>query len=179
MLVPQVGSRDGITIPHQMPESQFLKGYELFGWIHTSAEEKHQLTIAEGLMQTKFLNENPSFTTDKHIILNVAFTPGSLSLSAYRLNLNGYEFLKANPNPNPGAFTNAFYDKAQLLLSEKFMGFFMVPDNVIWNYNFIGLGIVSNLKFTLVPANPKEFYHESHRPSHFLRFIKSEEGEED
>jgi len=162
-----------------MPESQFLKGYELFGWIHTSAEEKHQLTIAEGLMQTKFLNENPNFTTDKHIILNVAFTPGSLSLSAYRLNLNGYEFLKANPNPNPGAFTNAFYDKAQLLLSEKFMGFFMVPDNVIWNYSFIGLGIVSNLKYTLVPANPKEFYHESHRPSHFLRFIKSEEGEED
>jgi pre-mRNA-processing factor 8 len=38
VLVPQVGSRDGITIPHQMPESQFLKGYELFGWIHTSAE---------------------------------------------------------------------------------------------------------------------------------------------
>ena len=68
-------------------------------------------------MQTKFLNENPTWSTDSKIILNVAFTPGSLSLTAYKLNLNGYEFLKANPNPNPTAFTNAHYEKAQLLLS--------------------------------------------------------------
>lgn len=46
VLVPQVGSREVITIPHQMPESQFLKGYEAFGWIHTSPEEKNQLTIS-------------------------------------------------------------------------------------------------------------------------------------
>jgi pre-mRNA-processing factor 8 len=179
VLVPQVGSRDGITIPHQMPESQFLKGYELLGWIHTSADEKHQLGIPEALMQTRFLNDNPGWSPDKTIILNVAFTPGSLSLTAYKLNLAGYEFLKANPNPNPASFTTVYYEKSQLLLSEKFLGFFMVPDNVIWNYNFIGLGIVSNLKYTLVPSNPKEFYHESHRPAHFLRFIKSDEGEED
>jgi len=56
VLVPQVGSREGITLPHQMPESQFLKGYELFGWIHTSAEEKNQLTIPEAQMHAKFLN---------------------------------------------------------------------------------------------------------------------------
>ncbi len=36
VLVPQVGSREGVTLPFQMPESQFLKGYECFGWIHTS-----------------------------------------------------------------------------------------------------------------------------------------------
>ena len=41
-------------------------------------------------MQTKFLNENSSWSTDRTIILNVAFTPGSLSLTAYKLNLNGY-----------------------------------------------------------------------------------------
>jgi len=35
----------------------------------------------------------------------------------------------------------------------------MVPDNVIWNYNFIGLSVVDNLKYTLVPGTPKEFYH--------------------
>jgi pre-mRNA-processing factor 8 len=107
------------------------------------------------------------------MILNVAFTPGSLSLTAYRLNLSGYEFLKTNPNPPPSAFTPAHYEKMQLLLSERFLGFFMVPDNVIWNYNFIGLGIVSTLKYTIVPGTPKDFYHESHRPAHFLRFIKS------
>jgi len=68
-------------------------------------------------MQTKFLNENHSWAVDKTMILNVAFTPGSLSLTAYRLNLNGYEFLKTNPNPSPSAFTAAYYEKMQLLLS--------------------------------------------------------------
>ncbi len=106
-------------------------------------------------MHTKLLNQNNNWSADRTIILNVAFTPGSLSLTAYKLNLNGYEFLKANPNPNPSAFTNVYYEKSQLLLSEKFLGFFMVPDNVIWNYNFIGLGVVTNLKYTLVPGTPK------------------------
>ena len=54
----------------------------------------------------------------------------------------------------------------------------MIPDNVIWNYNFIGLGIVSTLRYTIIPGTPKDFYHESHRPAHFLRFIKSESKEE-
>lgn len=108
IMVPQVGSRDGITIPHQMPESQFLKGLELFGWIHTSPEEKNFLNIPEALMHTKFLTDN-NWSPEKTIILNVAFTPGSLSLTAYKLNLGGYEFLKSNPNPNPSVFTATYY----------------------------------------------------------------------
>ena len=31
----------------------------------------------------------------------------------------------------------------------------MIPDNVIWNYNFVGLGVVSNIKYAIVPGNPK------------------------
>ncbi len=58
------------------------------------------------------------------------------------------------------------------------MGFFMIPDNMMWNYNFVGLGVVSNIKYAVIPGNPKDFYHESHRPAHFLRFIKSEEENE-
>jgi pre-mRNA-processing factor 8 len=35
VLVPQVGSRDGVMIPNQMPDSHFLKGLQIVGWIHT------------------------------------------------------------------------------------------------------------------------------------------------
>jgi pre-mRNA-processing factor 8 len=35
------------------------------------------------------------------------------------------------------------------------MGFFMVPDNIMWNYNFVGLGVVNNIKYAIVPGNPK------------------------
>lgn len=34
-----------------------------------------------------------------------------------------------------------------------------------------------NMKYELQLANPKEFYHEVHRPSHFLNFALLQEGE--
>ena len=34
----------------------------------------------------------------------------------------------------------------------------------------------ANMKFDLQLANPKEFYHEVHRPSHFLNFASLEDG---
>ena len=33
------------------------------------------------------------------------------------------------------------------------------------------------MKYELMLANPKEFYHENHRPSHFLTFSALEEGD--
>ena len=35
----------------------------------------------------------------------------------------------------------------------------------------------ANMKYELMLANPKEFYHEVHRPSHFLNFSAAEDGE--
>jgi len=51
----------------------------------------------------------------------------------------------------------------------------MVPDNHIWNYNFVGLGLVPSMKYSLILANPKDFYHELHRASHFIKFIKGDD----
>lgn len=131
------------------------------------------------MIHTKYLSENPNWSLDKAIVLNVGFIPGSISLTAYRLNLQGYEWIRSNKdaNPNPNSFTTSYYEKMQLLLSDRFLGYFMVPDNLMWNYNFVGLGVVNNIKYAIVPGTPKEFYHESHRPSHFLRFVRSENEE--
>jgi len=43
----------------------------------------------------------------------------------------------------------------------------------------MGLGLVPNLKYGLILANPKEFYHEIHRPSHFIKFNRLDEDEEE
>ena len=45
VMVPQVGSKDSVTIPNQMPESEFLKGLEIVGWIHTCTEEKNYFSL--------------------------------------------------------------------------------------------------------------------------------------
>ena len=109
------------------------------------------------MVHAKFLSENANWDIETAICLSVNFTPGSVSLASYKLNLAGYEWLKNNKdtNPNPSLFTQAYYEKSQLLLSERFMGFFMIPDNMMWNYNFVGLGVVSNIKYAIVPGNPK------------------------
>jgi pre-mRNA-processing factor 8 len=54
----------------------------------------------------------------------------------------------------------------------------MCPDNNIWNYNFVGLGLVHTMKYALVLANPKDFYNEIHRISHFIKFNRANEEEE-
>ena len=63
-----------------------------------------------------------------------------------------------------------------MLLSDHFLGFFMVPDNDVWNYNFMGVRHSSNMKYELKLANPKEFYHALHRPSHFVHFASLDEA---
>lgn len=69
----------------------------------------------------------------------------------------------------------------QIILSSKFLGFFMVPANGgLWNLNFNGINWSENMKYSLVVDNPREFYHEMHRTQHFLDFTaKALEDEED
>lgn len=57
-----------------------------------------------------------------------------------------------------------------MILSDKFLGFFMVPEGGLWNYNFNGQNFSVNMRYNLMLDNPKDFYHESHRTIHFLDF---------
>ena len=70
----------------------------------------------------------------------VSFTPGSVSLTAYRLTPSGYEWGKNNTDRgnNPKGYLPSHYEKVQMLLSDRFLGYYMVPSNGIWNYNFMG-----------------------------------------
>lgn len=42
---------------------------------------------------------------------------------------------------------------------------------------FSGVRHDPNMKYDLQLANPKEFYHEIHRPAHFLNFSSLEDGD--
>jgi hypothetical protein len=52
------------------------------------------------------------------------------------------------------------YEKVQMLLSDRFRGFFMVPDDGVWNYSFMGVRHNAAMNYELQLANPKDFYHE-------------------
>lgn len=63
------------------------------------------------MVHAKYLSENANWDLETSICISVSFTPGSVSLASYKLNLSGYEWLKNNKetNPNPSLFTSAYY----------------------------------------------------------------------
>ncbi|CAK7306293.1 Pre-mRNA-processing-splicing factor 8 [Vulpes lagopus] len=123
--------------------------------------------------------DDPSWDGEKTIIITCSFTPGSCTLTAYKLTPSGYEWGRRNTDKgnNPKGYLPSHYERVQMLLSVRFLGFFMVPAQSSWNYNFMGVRQDPNMKYELQLANSKEFYHEVHRPSHFLNFALLQEGE--
>src|SRR5207302_148119 len=112
-------------------------------------------------------------------IVTCSFTPGSCSLTAYKVTPQGFEWGRQIRDPGTAAgYSPAFSEKSHLLLSDKFLGFFMVPDDSVWNYNFMGVKHSAGMEYGLSLGIPKEFYHEIHRPNHFLTFASLEETAE-
>merc|ERR1712232_818966 len=178
VMVPQVGSHNSVTLPHQLPEHDHLRALEPLGWIHTQPNEQPHLSPQDVTFHARMLADNKSWLADQTIIITCSFTPGSCSLTAYRITPQGFQWGKSNKDtgPNPAGFLPTHAEKVQMLLSDIFLGFFMVPDNGIWNYNFMGQKHNTTMKYSLCVENPTEFYHERHRPAHFLNFTQQEEA---
>mmetsp|Transcript_28524 Transcript_28524/g.46221 ORF Transcript_28524/g.46221 Transcript_28524/m.46221 type:complete len:2342 (+) Transcript_28524:3-7028(+) len=181
VLVPQWGTHQTVNVPVQLPEHEFLKDLEPLGWIHTQPNELPQLSPQDVTMHARVMSDNKSWDGEKTIVITCSFTPGSCSLTAYKLTPSGYEWGKNNKDSgnNPHGYLPTHYEKVQMLLSDRFLGFFMTPDVGSWNYNFMGVKHSPAMKYGVNLANPKEFYHEEHRPSHFLTFASLETIEED
>jgi len=175
-LVPQWGTPQGVHLPNTLPEHEYLGDLEPLGWIHTQPNELPQLAPQDLTMHARITADNKTWDGDKTIVVSCSFTPGSCSLTAYKLTPAGFEWGKKNKDSssNPQGYLPSHYEKVQMLLSDKFLGFFMVPEENSWNYNF-SVNHSANMKFALKLDTPKEYYHEAHRPLHFLNFSQMED----
>ena len=187
VMPPQWGTHQTVHLPNSLPHHQYLQEMEPLGWIHTQPNELPQLSPQDVTTHAKIIvdqsqNSNANeiiWDGEKTIIITCSFTPGSCSLTAYKLTPSGIEWGKQNTDKgnNPKGYLPSHYEKVQMLLSDRFLGFFMVPNQGSWNYNFMGVRHDPNMKYELQLANPKEFYHEVHRPAHFLNFASLEDGD--
>jgi pre-mRNA-processing factor 8 len=143
--------------------------------------------------------EGQCWNPETSVVCTVSFTPGSCSLATYKVTPAGFEWAKtvlkdaaATGAASAGftassvqGFSPSFAEKTQLLLSDRFLGFYLVPTAGdpavsaaaggggppgIWNYNFQGVKFAPAARYGLTIAQPLEFYHEKHRPTHFLQF---------
>lgn len=140
VLPPQWGTHQTVHIPNTPPNHPFLKDMEPLGWIHTQPNELPQLSPQDITNHAKLMADNPTWDGEKTVIITCSFTPGSCSLTAYKLTPSGYEWGRANTDKgnNPKGYLPSHYEKVQMLLSDRFLGFFMVPAQGSWNYNFMG-----------------------------------------
>jgi pre-mRNA-processing factor 8 len=105
-------------------------------------------------------------------------------LTAYRVTETGIEWGKKSRNiaggvANAQDYSSNCFEKVQMLLSDRFKGFFMVPRGDLgWNYNFQGVKHSVGMDYSLKLDVPERFYAECHRPHHFLSFVQMEDGEE-
>ncbi|KAM1112664.1 hypothetical protein ACFX13_046345 [Malus domestica] len=180
---PQWGTHQQVHLPSALPENDFLNDLEPLGWMHTQPNELPQLSPQDIASHAKMLENTKQWNGEKCIILTCSFTPGSCSLAAYKLTPVGYEWGRrvntgdSGSNVNQHGYLPIHYEKAQMILSDRFLGFFMIPDNGPWGYNFMGVKHTTRMKYDIKLGMPREYYHQDHRPIHFLEFCNMEDGD--
>lgn len=55
----------------------------------------------------------------------------------------------------------------------------MVPDPGSWNYSFMGMKYSATMRYDVRLGTPHEFYHQSHRHTHFMEFATLEAADVD
>lgn len=157
VMPPQWGTHQQVHLPSALPEHDFLNDLEPLGWMHTQPNELPQLSpqvniptfVSSSILQcdsknrvhvsafvplqdltahSRVLENNKQWDGEKCIILTCSFTPGSCSLTAYKLTPSGYEWGRVNKDTgsNPHGYLPTHYEKVQMLLSDRFLGFYMV-----------------------------------------------------
>jgi len=175
-LPPQVGTHQSVTLPHQLPEHDSLTDMIPLGFVHTQ-HDAPQLSPYDVIQQARLLADNRTWDGDRAIIITCSFTPGSCSLTAYRLTPAGFEWGKQNRDTagNFQGYAPTMFERVPLLLSDRFVGSYLVPDGGLWNMNFMGVKHSVSMKYGMTLGQPRPFYDELFRPSHFLSFASGEE----
>lgn len=181
---PQRGTTTSVELPADLPEHDFvLKNLEPLGWIHTQAQDLPHIAPVDLVAHSRMMANHAEWTAST-ICVTAAFTPGSVSLTAYQPTVGGFEWgRKANPTEviagNIGGFQPSMADKVQLLLSDRILGATLTPTSRAWNYGLsLSAQWTPSLKYSLTLDRPAAFWDEIHRPQNFLSFAVNE-GEGD
>lgn len=145
-MVPQRASQRSVELVNELPTHPLLSDLKIVGIIHvsftlltsilsslahmlifsstlqTQAQETQSLTPTDAILYAKLMAQHSEIDGNS-IMLTVAFTPGSLSLSAYVLTPKGFEWGRAADPTSPSGYNPAsMVDRAQLLLSDRILG---------------------------------------------------------
>jgi pre-mRNA-processing factor 8 len=96
VIVPQYGTHQSVNLPYALPDHEYLKDLEPLGLIVTQPFETAQLSPTILSLHARIVADNRNWDADKTISMTVSFTPGSCSLTAYKLTPAGFEWARNN-----------------------------------------------------------------------------------
>ncbi|KAH3674624.1 hypothetical protein WICMUC_003170 [Wickerhamomyces mucosus] len=175
VIPPQQGALNSLSLSN-IPDSnstELLEGLELLGWIHTQSLESQFMSASDVRTHSQLFSDHDS----EKVNFVVSLTTGSISLSCFTLNEKGYRWGQTNKQYDlvkPEGFKITFGEVGQMILSNNILGSFLVPSTDIWNFAFMGMRYNKDLEYDLKLDIPLEFYHELHRPGHFIAFNEIE-----
>ena len=177
---PQVGSHQRVLLPTQLPDHELIDDLELLGWIHTQPKDTGELAPFDVIETSKMVTDNELADSTGRLVMTISFTPGSCSLSAFRLTTSGFDWGRENRDlditlVDPVGYSTSHYDKMPLVLSDQFLGFFLIPEIGSWNFNFMAVKHNRTDTYGVRIGQPHPFYHQSHRSKHFLDFASGQE----
>ncbi|KAL7718050.1 Pre-mRNA-processing-splicing factor [Entamoeba marina] len=179
VLPPQHATNRYVIFPQIAPESvadNVLSGLRPVAWVHTTSGDPvysaYDAVVHNDLKRV--------FGVEKRCVV-VGIGKAAVEIGAFEINEVGIEFGKENEG-NVSKLnvqqTPKLADEVQLIVSEKIMGFFCLPDRGSWNYSLDATKFSVNIGYDLMVGVPLEFYHEIHRKAHFLSWAETEHDEE-
>jgi pre-mRNA-processing factor 8 len=112
VMVPQLGTHQAIQLPSMLSQNEYLKEMEPLGWIHTQPKKLPYLSPQDITLHSRIMSENMSWDGEKTMIITCSFTPGSVSLTAYKLIPCGFEWGKQNGSKS---FNSNFFNSTHLI----------------------------------------------------------------
>lgn len=161
VLPPQMGSSQCVKLPDALPSHDLLQGLEPLGWIHTQPADLHGLSTRDVATHAAFLEKHPEWDGKKTAVVVCSFIPGSVRVSGYTVTKEGYDWgrqCKDGGVSETGFDANTMFTGCPVLFSDKYLGFFLVPSENGWNYNFRGIQFRASDPYDVMPDVPKEYY---------------------
>ena len=168
----QIGTHENVTFSYRQSEHPLFNSLTLIGVLTTCFELEYKPTNSDLIMMTNVAKDNYSDAHDLFYI-TVFLNGGKATLATYRTSSSGNEVLKnLSGNPNEDSSTTELLENAfaqcEIQLGQESSGFYLVPEDGIWNYSFLGVS-PPQYPSTLIVDAPHDYHNPYHRKEHFIR----------
>ena len=121
VMPPQWGTHQQVHLPNALPEHEYLADLEPLGWLHTQPNASPQLSPQDVCAHSRMLETHGRWDGEKCVVVTASFTPGSVSVTAYKLTPGGFEWGRSNKDGgmNPQGYLPTHYEKVQMVRTHR------------------------------------------------------------